>query len=195
MKKCPLFYELEDVFGHKEPTIVNTIIDTGDTIVLDNVLFEDIASSESYIQLEREDEAIESNENTSASSTGTTEASDQPLSAEESGNNTPASRTGRKGIYSRTALSEILQVQTQLIEMKKARIDIDVKLKENELGLEKEKFLFHKQTRIEELKLKEMEIMSNEKVKLSEIQMKEKVALKELEMKERIELEKLKHIN
>ena len=217
LKKCPDFNELEDVFGYKEPTFIVHALDTESTQATE--VLEATSSRDGVIQMESENETtgasiylletdaevdaplssapaveVDANHLSAPFAKFETQSPENDLLLESNmSENIMIPKKSRKGIYSRTALSNIMQVQTQLIKMKSKKSDIEVQLKEKELELQKDRFLFDKQSRLEELKLKEKEIESNEKLKIMEIQMKENIALKELEIRERIELEKLKH--
>ena len=205
-KKCPNFNDLEDVFGHQKPILIVHTLDTESPAEMEVVetkfeidsefqeieMFEATASIDSVFQTEPEiqaDEVAKSEAPPAAKDVEQPSENDLLLEATQAED----VMKSRKGIYSSTALSDIMQVQTQLIKMKTKKHEMEVQLKERELELQKERFLFEKQSRLEEFKLKEKEIDSNEKLKIMEIQMKERIALKELEIKERIELEKVKH--
>ncbi|XP_065358664.1 uncharacterized protein LOC135961195 [Calliphora vicina] len=83
----------------------------------------------------------------------------------------PAS-TSRKGIYSRTALSEILQMQSEMFNYKKEKGGQELKFKEKELALKER-----------EIDLREKELTSNERLKIMELEMKERIAMEELKHK------------
>ncbi|XP_046802110.1 uncharacterized protein LOC124418777 isoform X2 [Lucilia cuprina] len=80
--------------------------------------------------------------------------------------------TSKKGIYSRTALSDILQMQTEMLNFKKERAEKELTLKEKEFSLKER-----------EIGLREKEIESNELIKVKELEMKERLAMEELKLK------------
>lgn len=83
-----------------------------------------------------------------------------------------AASTTKKGIYSRTALSDILQMQTEMMSFKKERAEKEFTLKEKEFSLKER-----------EIELREKEIKSNELIKVMELEMKERLAMEELKLK------------
>lgn len=96
--------------------------------------------------------------------------------------------TSRKGIYSRTAVSDIMQIQSEMVAIKKQKLDQELAMKEREMVIREREVV----TKEIEINLKEKEIYSNEKLKEKEISSNEKLKLLELEMKERLAMEELK---
>ncbi|XP_037811956.1 uncharacterized protein LOC119603828 [Lucilia sericata] len=72
-------------------------------------------------------------------------------------NNTPS--TSRKGIYSRTAVSEILMMQTEMLEIKKQKLDNEKNIKEREVNIMERTLL------LKEIKIKERLAMEELKLK------------------------------
>jgi len=184
-KKCPYFNDFEEIFGHRE-SVLNYFIDTEATDSMVESPVVENQFQEEYL------DGCDGDIFTESASSASQQNFENAAFAHESMmggiEDTPVLPKSRKGIYSRTALSDIMQVQTQLIEMKKEKMNTETLLREQELELQKEKFAFEKQNRSEEIRLKEKDI----EMRLLEIQMKERVAIKELEMKKEIEMEKLK---
>lgn len=85
----------------------------------------------------------------------------------------------RKGIYSRTAVSDIMQVQSEMVAIKKQKLDQDLAIKEREMNMKEREVVVKEK----EMELKEKEIISNEKIKILELEMKERVAMEELKRK------------
>lgn len=98
--------------------------------------------------------------------------------------------TSRKGIYSRTAVSDIILMQTEMIDLKKQKFDYDKEIKEREVKvLEKTAQLKEKEMEIKEKEvedqreLKTMDMETQKQLKIMELQMKERVAMAELKLK------------
>ncbi|KAI8123109.1 Palmitoyltransferase ZDHHC6 [Lucilia cuprina] len=87
----------------------------------------------------------------------------------------------------------ILRVQKDMCSFKQKRRKTYTSIKEQELELAREKLAFDKEKFRQELRIKEMEIASQEKTMLMELQMKERIATKELELKEKLALDSLEN--
>ncbi|XP_017460890.1 PREDICTED: uncharacterized protein LOC108354211 [Rhagoletis zephyria] len=88
--------------------------------------------------------------------------------------------TSRKGIYSRTALTDIMEMQADMLNVRKQKADQDFRLREEELSLKKMNYLALKER---EMELREKEMKSNERLKIMELEMKERLAMEELNRK------------
>lgn len=141
-RKSVFFNELDDFFGTR--LVTNAVIEDS----LEPVPTRDI--------LDCTEIDVEGN---LSSSNFTTEIEKEPS-------------TSRKGIYSRTALSDILQIQKEMLKFKKEKVDKEISLKEKEFALKER-----------EVKLKEKEIESNERLKIMELEMRKSLQIEELNRK------------
>lgn len=93
--------------------------------------------------------------------------------------------TGKKGIYSRTALSDLLEMQNKILEMNQQSKDKEVQLKESQLALERERFELEKEKLAEEKLQKTAQLQMERELRIMEMEVKKEIALKELEIKEK----------
>ncbi|XP_050339026.1 uncharacterized protein LOC126765343 [Bactrocera neohumeralis] len=117
VRMCVRYDDLEDIFGYRELTSNCLVLDT-----------EYIACTGSPEVATSSDIIVEE-----------IVALPEPLV-------TPStSKAVRKGIYSRTALSDVLDVHSSLFDAKKDRIEKELKMRENELMLKEQQLLFDKE--------------------------------------------------
>lgn len=187
-----MYDEYEDVFGYRENAFEKVVLDTA--LAQNDDSIQAIDFQESFGEPPNETGLIISNGPSQVIA---------PVILEEyvvqdetsvpasvcSNNNT---KRGQKGIYSRTGLSDVLQVQNEILSMRKSDKEKEVKLKNAELELEKEKLLFEKQKHADEMQQRTAQLEMERILKIRELKMKKQIALKEIEMKREIEMEKLK---
>lgn len=89
--------------------------------------------------------------------------------------------TSRKGIYSRTAVSDIMQIQLEMA-IKKQKMDQDREIKNREMDIKEREVIVKEK----EMSLKEKAMLSNEKLKILELEMKERLAMEEFKLKYKI---------
>jgi len=182
-----LYDELEDIFGHT---------DGGQTVTIDTAH----VGNEGDIQ--NIDLEVTSGVSQPSGSFSTRQDA-SPLVVEEIifQDESPAtsrinsdSRTNRrkKGIYSRTGLSDVLELQHEILQMRNHDKEQELKLRNDELELSKEKFLFEKQKHADEINQKSAQANMERELKIMQMEMQKEIALKEIEVKREIELEKLK---
>lgn len=87
--------------------------------------------------------------------------------------------TSRKEIYSRTAVSDIMQILSEMVAIKKQKMDQDREIKNREMDIKEREVIVKEK----EMSLKEKEMLSNEKLKILELEMKERLAMEELKLK------------
>ena len=111
--------------------------------------------------------------------------------------NVPSS--SRKGIYSRTAVSDIMVVQTEMLEIRKQKMVYEKEVKEREVNiLEKTMLLKEKELKLKEKELetqrdlKEKELETQRELKIMDMEMQKELKIMELKMTERLALEELK---
>ncbi|XP_036320490.1 uncharacterized protein LOC118734997 [Rhagoletis pomonella] len=168
LKKCTFFYELEEIFGHRlvESAVIEESLES--LLNSDNAYSPEAGLDETATSLITENlpEIITENE--------------------------PVASTSRKGIYSRTAVSDILQFQSELVQLKKHKIDQDMILREKEIQI-RERELVLKEREIELKEKQELILKDKEmEMKLTELNSQEKIKIMELEMKERLAMEEFK---
>ncbi|XP_039968545.1 uncharacterized protein LOC120780318 [Bactrocera tryoni] len=146
LRTCPLFYDLEDIFGYKEFQSNALVLDT---------------------------EALENNYTSTtddfvAGSSANVATTPKDI-FQEVGPESTCNTINRKGVYSRTGVADVLTMHTGLIKVKQQKLEIESKMKDRELSLkEKEfdlqyqKFLFEKE-----------KCNSEERIRILEIEMKE----------------------
>ncbi|XP_067614096.1 uncharacterized protein [Eurosta solidaginis] len=102
----------------------------------------------------------------------------------------PESRAGMscKGIYSRTAASDIMKVQAEAMAFKKQKLEAETIVREKELVVRENEFTLKQK----EFELKERQARNEENFKEKQLQSQEKLKILELEMQERLAMEELK---
>ncbi|XP_050323286.1 uncharacterized protein LOC126755046 [Bactrocera neohumeralis] len=85
----------------------------------------------------------------------------------------------QRGIYSRTAASDIMQIHGEIMTLRKQKLEAELTAREREFE-QKEKEL---QLKAKEVELKEIEILALKNIKQLELQMKERIAMEELKLK------------
>ncbi|XP_036334868.1 uncharacterized protein LOC118745528 [Rhagoletis pomonella] len=132
LQQCPLYDELEDVFGYREFAAVEGIIDSEDNSAIDrysptfDIIDDDLIEVVSEELPHTGNDEVE-NEALVPSPSTLVQANAEAI-------NTPV-KSLRKGIYSRTALSQVLEVNSSLLEVRKHRNEMELGLKKEELAL------------------------------------------------------------
>ncbi|XP_039967909.1 uncharacterized protein LOC120779627 [Bactrocera tryoni] len=85
----------------------------------------------------------------------------------------------QRGIYSRTAASDIMQIHGEIMTLRKQKLEAELTAREREFE-QKEKEL---QLKAKEVELKEIEILVLKDIKQLELQMKERIAMEKLKLK------------
>lgn len=185
---CPNYDDLEEIFGCREVVFEPIIVDTEIHALNDSFLSPTTSSETEDLVLSR----------------NVTSGANEDLPTASCGN---IDSRSNKGIYSRTAVGDILKVHTDIVALKKQKLDADLGrmekdiniqekellLKEREIILNEEKHRLNERRVLKELELKEKEIENQEKFNLRELEMKERIALQELQMKERIAIKQLEN--
>ncbi|XP_037933279.1 uncharacterized protein LOC119669807 [Teleopsis dalmanni] len=174
LKICPLFNDLRVVFGNlttsQQRPVNTTLIERDDDTIISIQNYQ--SNEDISINVKLEDDYLES-------------ISPSP------------SHNASKRIYSYTPLSETLDMQANMNELRDNNmLDLEVRrrkhsLTEQQFALEHERFLLEKEIKQREIYLKEKELESKEKIQILELEMKERIALKEIESKEKLALEEL----
>lgn len=118
----------------------------------------------------------------------TTYSIESPILLLNNSNSTPSTfsevqiNAGRRGIYSRTAVSEILKSQENLLQFKKSQMEMEREFRERDAAA-KEKEL---EIQERKLQLEDKKIEADLELRREELKLKEFIALKELEMRERV---------
>lgn len=196
LKTCSFFYELEDIFGRR----VSECPITEDTMTDDIVYLEDIIENEPPIVFEVSGrsptpECVQVQETSDSTAeisfvAGTSRSFPGPAINDNAVEISCAAGTSRKGIYSRTGVSEIMAVQAKVISFKKQKLEADVAatdrelcIRESELRLKEKEFELKQNQLLIEQGFKEKELVSLEKLKILELEMKERLAMEEFKLK------------
>lgn len=164
---CPFFEQLEEIFQYREYQANAFVIDTEDSNT-----FENYSNTFAY--------ATSTCDTPPSLATTNDDIDDTATLPETPRVATQSTRSSRKGIYSRTALADVLEVHSSLVDLKKEKLDAEREFREKEFMLKEKEFSFEKEKHA-----------SLERFKVLELETKEIIALKEIEMKERLEMEKL----
>ncbi|XP_036328039.1 uncharacterized protein LOC118740557 [Rhagoletis pomonella] len=142
LKKCTCYYELDEVFGGRivEAAIIEESLDSASS--------NDIFNST----------IIEIEEGSTSATYGVVESAEPPS----------AEPPSRRGIYSRTAVSDIREIYSETLKLKREKIENESTLREREVYIKER-----------ELALKEKEI----DLKVKELEMKERLAMEEFRLK------------
>lgn len=89
--------------------------------------------------------------------------------------------TSRRGIYSRTGLSDIMEYQTEMMKLRKEKFDKDAAFKEKEMQIKEQELSLRRA----EFDMKQKEFDSRERFQILKLQSKERVAMEELRLKYR----------
>ncbi|XP_017493070.1 PREDICTED: uncharacterized protein LOC108381164 [Rhagoletis zephyria] len=174
LRECPLYNELEEIFGYREHQANAFVLDSEDSNTMEYSTASVDDGSPNIVLAPTED--------TSRSPAAFYEIVEESATLVETPRTTAQTPlVPRKGIYSRTALADVLEVHSTLAEFKKEKLVAEKELRERELLLKEKEF-----------NLKKEKHATYERLKLLELESKEKIAMKEIEMRERVEMEKLK---
>ncbi|XP_039968367.1 uncharacterized protein LOC120780146 isoform X2 [Bactrocera tryoni] len=163
LKMCIFFYELEDIFGSR----VSECAAIEDTMTAEYLDFEGAVETQIAVPIEEPESSqgpdcvLHLNGNESSAEISCTPS------------------TSRKGIYSRTGVSEIMKLQAEVISFKKEKLEAELAARDRELVI-RERELVLKEKNFD---LKERNFKSEEKLKVPELEMKERLAMEELKLK------------
>ncbi|XP_067625709.1 uncharacterized protein [Eurosta solidaginis] len=178
LKMCTFFYELDDIFGSRicESSVIDdTMANLNDEGQIIEVTEEcQIIGTES----QRPVQITESYHIPVCSSKMTPTTSSQ----------SPTAGMSCKGIYSRTAASDIMKVQAEAMAFKKQKLEAETIAREKELVVRENEFTLKQK----EFELKERRVRNEENFKEKQLQSQEKLKILELEMQERLAMEELK---
>ncbi|XP_053947414.1 uncharacterized protein LOC128856062 [Anastrepha ludens] len=172
---CSFFYELDDIFGSRicESSVID---DTMANLIEEGQIIE--TESQRLVQI------------TESPHIPVCTSSMTPITSSQSPvcTLTPTTDMSCKGIYSRTAASDIMKVQAEVMAFKKGKLEAATIARDKELLIREKEFTLKQK----EFELKERQARNEESFKEKQLQSQEKLKILELEMQERLSMEELK---